>query len=435
MVFFLEPHPQIKKSRTYSIKCTNYGQNRLIKLQSEGDVLKNHSFSFQDPLKVLVIEDNQVDRKMLESMLTESEDFTSFIKITDTLKDGIDMLDQHEFDVVLLDLNLPDSEGVNTITDLIAVNSRIAIVINTGAYEDELGLKALSLGAQDFLIKGKYNAYVLNKVLHYAVERKRLEHRIIDTDNKLDSANKQLIQAEKMQVVGTLASGVAHEVKNPLATILYGVTYLSDHAKIDDQNAEEVLKNIKDATNRANEIITDLLDFSSLSKIKLKNEEIYVVIDKVLALVKHQLDKYHVQVNVQKNDDLPLVQMDSNRIEQVLVNLVLNSIFAMDGGGQININTKHATLSDDLNELPNPGKNSFQPGENIVILNVEDNGSGIPEDKLEHIFEPFFTTRRTSGGVGLGLSVCHNIMEIHGGDIVINNKPDGGARATLVFRA
>jgi len=206
---------------------------------------------------------------MIVAMLTESADYTSFVKSTNNLKGALKLLDEHEFDVVMLDLNLPDSKGFETLSELNKYFPDITIVVNTGAYEDDLGLRTLSFGAQDFLIKGKYNAYVLNKVLHYSMERKRLELELKDAYAKLKEAQSQLIQTEKMKVVGSLASGVAHEVKNPLATILYGAAYLSDHLKMDDDKVKSVVENIKEATHRANDIITDLLDFSSISRKEL----------------------------------------------------------------------------------------------------------------------------------------------------------------------
>src|SRR3990167_3649308 len=181
---------------------------------------------FTQPLKILVVEDNAIDRRILETMLHESSHPVSLLKSTETWAGAIQLLEQHPFDVVILDLNLPDSEGKDTLTSLSARYPEVTIVINTGAYEDELGINTLSYGAQDFLVKGKYTAYVLHKALHYALERKRLERELTAAYQRLQETQAQLLQMEKMKVVGALASGIAHEVKNPLATILYGVTYL-----------------------------------------------------------------------------------------------------------------------------------------------------------------------------------------------------------------
>lgn len=242
-------------------------------------------------LKVLIVEDNNVDRRILESMLKGDKKYTSLLKVSDTLEGTLKLMLEHDFDVIVLDLNLPDSEGEETLLKLNQTHPNVAIVVNTGAYEDEVGLKTLSVGAQDFLIKGKYTAYLLNKVLHYAVERKRFELEIRAAYEKLKETQSQLIHAEKMKVIGSLASGVAHEVKNPLATILYGITYLAETLDAKDEQIKSVLENIKEASARADRIVTDLLDFASLSRLRKEEQDLNEVIEKALSLVNHELQK------------------------------------------------------------------------------------------------------------------------------------------------
>jgi signal transduction histidine kinase len=395
--------------------------------------LDEYRLKFATPLKVLVVEDNLVDQRILESMLTESPHITSFLKITGTITEALKFLEQYEFDIIVLDLNLPDSRGVET---LMQINSRfphVSVVVNTGAYEDELGLQTLSLGAQDFLLKGKYNAYVLNKVLHFCLERKRLEMELRKTLKQLKDTQNQLIQTEKMKVVGGLASGIAHEVKNPLSTILYGVTYLAEQIKVDDPNYDKVLRNIREATDRANNIITDLLDFSSLSKLTKVPVDIVPLIEKSLSIVTFEMQQKKIRIEKDFPKDLPKLLIDPNRIEQVLVNVILNAVNAMPSEGKLTLRSREHTLPDDMQGFSHLNKQFFRPSSSVVEIYIEDNGSGISEENFTKVFDPFFTTRRAQGGVGLGLSVCKNIMEIHEGDINISNIPTGGVRVTLSF--
>jgi signal transduction histidine kinase len=385
-------------------------------------------------LKVLVVEDNLIDRRILESMLLESSDSTSLLKSSDSLAGALQLLSQYVFDVVILDLNLPDSHGEETLVRLNRQYPSVAVVINTGAYEDEVGLETLSFGAQDFLVKGKYNAYILNKALHYAVERKRVESELVNAYRKLKEAQDQLIQSEKMKVVGGLASGVAHEVKNPLATLLYGVTYIAQSFSEMDPNVEAVIQNMKQAISKANDIVTDLLNFASLTSLEKKRENIEAIINKALSLVRHEFSRYHIAVVKKIEKSLPQVIVDKNRIEQVLVNLILNAVHAMPDGGDITVRAYSRILSEDLEDMPQLRRDEFKSGETIVVLTVEDAGCGIPNDKISQIFDPFFTTRRGDGGVGLGLSVSKNIMDIHDGCIFVENKQNGGVRATLIFK-
>lgn len=386
-------------------------------------------------LKVLLVEDSQFDCRMMEAMLSEQASSISLIKSSHTLAGAFDFLQKHDFDVVVLDLNLSDSHGEKTLSRLTAQFPSVAVVVNTGAYEDEVGLETLSSGAQDFLVKGKYDAYILNKSLRYAVERKRVESELLEAYRKLKEAQSSLIQAEKMKVVGGLASGVAHEVKNPLATLLYGLTYLSQRFSGKDQQVDGVLENMKQAIHRANDIIMDLLNFSSLTSLSKKDENLEGVVNKALDLVNHEFARNHINLVKDFERSLPSVRVDKNRIEQVLINLILNAVHATPDGGEIVLKTYSRVLANGLEDGPRLYGDIFKPGDKVVILTVEDDGCGIPEDVIDRIFDPFFTTRRGSGGVGLGLSVSKNIMDIHKGCICVENKEDGGARATLVFKA
>jgi len=381
-----------------------------------------------------VVDDNDVDLRMLEAMLTENEAGPCFFRCATSLADAMESLTEQDFDVVVLDLNLPDSQGEQTLIELNKKFPLITIVVNTGAYEDEVGVISLRLGAQDFLNKGKYNSYTLNKSLLYAIERKRLELELKMAYDNLKDLQSQLVQAEKMRVVGVLASGIAHEVKNPLATILYGITYLSEKFDKNKEDIRIVFESMLEAINRANNIITDLLNFSGLTRLNKKMEDLKDVLEKAISLVRHELDKHHIKLIKIFDSNIPKIEIDSARIEQVMVNLLINAIFAMPDGGEVVVTSQIFILStEDLKKMPELNQNIFYLGQTIIMIHVDDKGCGIPDNEIDKIFEPFFTTRRSRGGVGLGLAVSKNIMDIHGGQIFISNKKEGGVRATLVF--
>jgi signal transduction histidine kinase len=395
-------------------------------------MVNQFAIQYQSPLRVLVVEDNLVDLTVIKSMLTETTDNYTFLKTAHTVETALEILEQFPVDVAILDLNLPDSKGGDTLKTIHNRFKDLTIVVNTGAYEEEIGLHTLSEGAQDFLVKGRYTSYTLNKVLHFAIKRKRLETELTNAVQQVKDAQEQLLQAEKMNVVGILASGIAHEVRNPLATILYGITYLYENIKTDDKNYHHVLDNIKAATKRANDIISDLLDFSKFKQLQLEKSDIHDVIKKSFSLIQHEVDKKTLRIVCDFQEDIQPIKIDQNRIEQVIVNLLLNAIHATEEGA-ISIRTRTSRLSQELSEIPQLSQKYFSPGQLALFCSIEDSGSGIPEDDIEQIFYPFFTSRRAKGGIGLGLYVARNIIDIHKGALSLTNNEDKGARATIVL--
>ena len=265
-------------------------------------------------------------------------------------------------------------------------------------------------------------------------ERKRAEKKLQMTYTELRETQNELIQAEKLKVIGGLASGVAHEVKNPLAMILLGVDYLKKKIQPGDEKLSTTLKHMEDAIHRADGIVTGLLDFASLSKLDIARENLNSAVENSLRLVKIQLDKHRIQIISDLGEDIPDVKIDKNRIEQVFVNLFRNAINAMREEGGLTVRTYAKELTEPGNDVGRRRGDLFELGETVVIAEIEDNGPGIPKDILDKIFDPFFTTRRSNGGTGLGLSVVRNIIKMHNGKIEIENRKKGGVKITVIFK-
>ncbi len=273
-------------------------------------------------------------------------------------------------------------------------------------------------------------------------ERKRMEEQLKKAVADLEQSRAQLIasqglliNAEKMETVGRLAAGVAHEVKNPLAILMMSMEYLSQALPEVDETTTGVLAEMRDAIRRADLIVRGLLDFSASEKIKLEAVELNPVVEKAALLVKHALTTNRVTLETHLAPGLPQVLIDPSKIEQVLVNLFTNAIDAMPGGGNLTVRTCFKRLA----EVPrDPGSRLFErfrEDDPVVLIEIEDNGSGIPPEKLAKIFDPFFTTKPTGKGTGLGLTVSRKIMELHGGRLEITNRAEGGVRSVLQFHA
>lgn len=266
---------------------------------------------------------------------------------------------------------------------------------------------------------------VVGYIISITERSEKVERMVEERTTQLVSANKelketqlQLIQAAKLESVGRLAAGVAHEVKNPLAVIQFGIDYLFNSVK---GNAEsiEVVQEMDDAVNRADSVIRGLVDFSHSEELTLEKQDLNAIVKQSLRLVSHELMQHHIALKKEFATGLPPVALDTHKMEQVFVNLFMNSIQAMELEGTLSVNT-HLKQEKD--------------GATLVQVVVEDTGHGIPKEKLSRIFDPFFTTKPTGKGTGLGLSVTRNIVELHDATIEIQNREENGTSSILTFR-
>ncbi|MCI0744919.1 MAG: PAS domain S-box protein [Verrucomicrobia subdivision 3 bacterium] len=280
-------------------------------------------------------------------------------------------------------------------------------------------------------------------------ERKRFEERLQKANEELaaseaalrksheelKAAQLQLIQAEKMEAIGTLAAGVAHEVKNPLAILMMGVNYLAKKLSGTDDNIVQVVKEMREAIDRADSITRGLLDFSASRQLAIRSEDLNQVIEETLRLVRHELNKKQIVVVKHLGERLPHVGVDKRQIQQVFVNIIVNSVHAMPEGGTLTVRTYSKQLTETSHFEGSRKATHFWVGDIAVIAEVEDTGTGIPEENLAKIFDPFFTTKPTGVGTGLGLPVTKKIIELHGGSMDIKNVSGGGVRVTIKLKA
>jgi PAS domain S-box-containing protein len=273
-------------------------------------------------------------------------------------------------------------------------------------------------------------------------EKKRAEEQLrkaneelLRSHQELKSAQLQLIQAAKMESVGTLAAGVAHEVKNPLAILTMGINYLQRNIKDPDDNLTLVIREMHDAVGRADKVTLELLDFSAARQLDRQRENVNALLEQTLVLLRHTLNERRITLDTRFQEGLPEVAVEKRQIQQVFVNILMNAVQALEGGGRITISTEAQRLSRSMHSEGARSGDQMFIGENVVVTTFEDNGPGIPEENLAKIFDPFFTTKPTGIGTGLGLPVSKKIVELHGGAIEISNKVGGGARVAVTLRA
>ncbi len=219
-----------------------------------------------------------------------------------------------------------------------------------------------------------------------------------------------LLRAGKLASLGTLTSGVAHELNNPLNNIsMIAQTYVAHYSTLSEEERLEYMSEVDRQCERSREIVHNLLDFSRVRGSERTVEHINRLVARGLKLVRNQLDLGNINAELHTGTELPPVLMNPHQIEQVLVNVFTNAIKAMPEGGTLRV---ESARSDD--------------GEQVMVT-VTDTGIGIAPEVLPRIFDPFFTTSDVGRGTGLGLSVSYGIVKRHGGTIDVTSKPGSGS--------
>ena len=234
--------------------------------------------------------------------------------------------------------------------------------------------------------------------------------------HELEERQDQLVQARKISAIGTFTSGIAHELNNPVNNIVLTAEALKeDFSELDSEEALGMVQDIITQSERASDIIKNLLDFSRSERPELVSVSVASVLRDTLRLVRNQLLLSGVEEHADLPDDLPSVFGDYKSLQQVFLNLFINAIQAMPQGGRLS-----ATAC------------PWDHG-SAVKVEVSDTGVGIDAENLPHIFDPFFTTKEVGKGTGLGLSVTYGIVQKHGGTIEVNSEKGRGTTFTIIL--
>jgi two-component system, NtrC family, sensor kinase len=251
-------------------------------------------------------------------------------------------------------------------------------------------------------------------------ERARLAAKVAELEAataRLSEAREGLLRSERLATVGRLAAGIAHEVGNPLGAIS-GYADLARERLVgpraDLAAADDFLARIAAETGRIDAIVRDLLDFARPTALATGPVSLPTAIDAALRLARVQARFRDVELHLDLPTDLPAVLAEERRLAQVVLNLLLNAADAMHGRGEVRVVARSEGAS--------------------VVVEVSDTGPGISDEALPKVFDPFFTTKEPGQGTGLGLAVCHGIMESFGGAIVAERSATGGALLRLTLR-
>jgi two-component system cell cycle sensor histidine kinase/response regulator CckA len=359
----------------------------------------------KSPLRILHLEDDPHDTELVHSML-EAEGVACSMTRVETRADFVAALERDDFELIISDFSLPAFDGLSALEMTQAKRPEVPFILVSGTLGEELAIESLKSGATDYVLKGRLSR------LAPAVRRAMQEVELCAERKRLEA---QFIQAQKMEVIGQLAGGVAHDFNNVLAIILGYSDVIMRSLKPNDPSHQHA-EAIRHAAERATALTRQLLVFSRKQKsqpVVLDLNDVVAGMDKML----RQLIDESVELTVIPGKLLGRVKADSGYIGQVLMNLVVNGRDAMPAGGKLIVETRNMTLDQSYTRA----HAGVAPGE-YVMLAVSDTGVGMSDEVKAHLFEAFFTTKPKGKGTGLGLATCQTIVKQSGGHIGVYSE-------------
>ncbi len=290
---------------------------------------------------------------------------------------------------------------------------RMAQAVASGDLEQESGIRRLDeigdLAAAFDTMADDLQARTAEAEQLYAEAIDR-NQQLEEMYQRLQSAQQQLVQSEKLASVGQLSAGIVHDVKNPLG-VIKGVAEELLEDRVPGSPEHESLQVIRDNASRANAIVTDMLTFARQTPPAMIRRDLRETVEGSLRLTNYMLRKGKVELDLQLPPDPVTLTFDSQQLQQVIINLVQNAVQAMPDGGRLRVH--------------------LQRDDGVAVIEIEDTGSGISPEHLARVFDPFFTTKPEGQGTGMGLSVSYGIISRHHGTIHVSSKPGEGALFTI----
>lgn len=366
--------------------------------------------TFDDALPVLLIEDNPGDARLVKEALSDARFARWRLASRPTLAEGLELLGQENFVAVLLDLTLPDCLGAETIERVHAAAPTMPIVILTGLDDEAISRDAVKSGAQDYLVKGRYDGGLLSRALFYAIERARFREELM-------KARDDALQAAKLK--SEFLAIISHEMRTPMNAIVGPVELLLDTA-LDEEQAE-LAQTALSGSRTMLALINDILDYSRLAGGELRMREVAFelseTLDALLGEFTEQAREKGLAINIRNETFRPLLLAgDPARLGQVLVNVVGNAIkFTEKGEVSVAVTCESETAL-----------------EAKLRFTIADTGIGIPPHvEKNRLFAPFSqadsSSTRKHGGSGLGLAIAAQIVERMRGEIGVESTPGNGS--------
>jgi two-component system, sensor histidine kinase len=373
----------------------------------------------EGPLRILMLDDNPGDVRLVRRLLSGGRLGDFRLASAGRLADGLALLRKDGADLVLLDLSLPDG-GQHELEPLARIQAQAPstpVLLLTGRDDEELAVRALREGAQDYLVKSRVNSTLLIRSIRYATERVRYEQELVRLNGKLEQQASALLETDRRK--DEFLAMLAHELRNPLAAIS-NATHVLDHVGSGDGQVVRLCGVIGHQVRHLSRIVDDLLDVSRVlrGQVTLRPERIDlgVVLRNALLSSRPAAEARGHEVAVELPPEPCWVQADATRLEQVVSNLLHNAAKFTPPGGRIRL--------------------TLEAQEGAARIRVEDTGKGIPPAMLDRIFDVFTQIDpafdRSQEGLGIGLTLVKSLVELHGGTVAAKSGGPGRGSEFLV---
>lgn len=375
---------------------------------------------YQDKIfDILVVEDNEVYWKFFEALSEENQSFRFYYVAN--LGEAQKLLKKRKFHIVLLDLNLPDSQDLETYYKFYELFPEVPVIIFTVTDDLQKAHEAIQQGAYDYIIKEKLNIEILNKALRYAIGRKYHE---LASEGLMARLN----QLKKFEAIGKIAKVLADEMENIFGSIIGYSSLLHNELKESPKSFEKI-KKIGTAANRGASLIEQLLRVSHFSQNQKKAVDLNEIIGRIIKL--EEISGFHDSENKYKismhlcDDSLNIIG-NALKLNSMIVELISNSKKAMPNGGKIKIVSE-------LKKATELGIDEYLFPNKVAMIKVYDEGYGIPKKDLSKIFDPFFSSKPSEINLGMGLAEVYNTVQVHEGLIQVESEVGKGTEFTVYF--
>jgi signal transduction histidine kinase len=352
-------------------------------------------------LRVLHLEDNAADGELMERALLQAG-FEAGITRVETRTEFIAALEQTHFDLIVSDFSLPSFDGLAALDIVRERDSETPFIFVSGTIGEDRAAESLRRGATDYVLKDRLSR--LPSAIRRSFEEQNERQARRRAEEQTRQMEKQLLRAQRLETVGLIAGGIAHDLNNVLAPILIGISSLK--RRMTDESGQRLLGVMETSVERGADIVRQVLTFArgAPSGGTFETRDMIRGIEKLLGASLPRT----VALEITLADDLWPLAGDATQLQQVLLNLAINARDAMSNGGRLVIQADNVT----------------DPTGSYVRIRVADTGHGMPADVREKIFEAFYTTK--AEGTGIGLSMVASIVERHGGRIEVDSEPGRG---------